>query len=146
MNMLLNDLRRHTLASQSTGVGRCLLRDAVPEASQIEIAIEGDDFIPLPVADLNAILVQLIQNAVAHTARIVVISWDGGTMLVSDDGDGVDQGNHDRIFDPFFTSRRETGGTGMGLAVVRSLLSAHGGRIALMDSQHGAAFEIRLAG
>ncbi len=144
MNVLLNDLRRHTLASQSAGVGSCHLRDALPEATQIEITTSGEALVPLPMADLNAILVQLIQNAVAHNARKIELSWDGRVMRVVDDGDGVDHGNRDRIFDPFFTSRRETGGTGMGLAVVRSLLSAHGGRIELTESPSGAAFDIRL--
>lgn len=144
MNVLLNDLRRHTLASQSAGVGSCHLREALPEATQIEITTSGEALVPLPMADLNAILVQLIQNAVAHNAHKIELSWDGRVMRVVDDGDGVDHGNRDRIFDPFFTSRRETGGTGMGLAVVRSLLSAHGGRIELTESPSGAAFDIRL--
>lgn len=125
-------------------VGSCYLQEALPEAAQIEITTSGEALVLLPMADLNAILVQLIQNAVAHNARKIELSWDGRVMRVVDDGDGVDHGNRDRIFDPFFTSRRETGGTGMGLAVVRSLLSAHGGRIELTESPAGAAFDIRL--
>ena len=47
-----------------------------------------------------------------------------------------------KVFEPFFTTRRETGGTGMGLQIVRSMLEAHGGRIALLPSEAGASFEL----
>lgn len=144
MNVLLNDLRRHTLASQSAGSGSCHLHDALPNGMAIDIQSSGDDMVPLPLADLNAILIQLVQNAVAHNASKIEVTWNDDVMQIVDDGDGVEQGNHDRIFDPFFTSRRETGGTGMGLAVVRSLLNAHGCRIDLIASAKGAAFEITL--
>ena len=100
--------------------------------------------IPLAVADLNAIFVQLIQNAVAHGADKMDVVWDGFTLVIADNGEGVERGNQDRIFDPFFTSRRDTGGTGMGLAVVRSLLTAQGGQINLIDTPEGATFEIKL--
>jgi signal transduction histidine kinase len=62
-------------------------------------------------------------------------------LVISDDGSGISPGNRDRIFDPFFTTNRDGGGTGMGLAIVRRLLSAHGATIALQDDP-GAVFEI----
>jgi two-component system OmpR family sensor kinase len=144
MNVLLNDLRRHTIASQSAGVGACSLTDAMPKTVGLEITCVGDIEIPLAVADLNAIFVQLIQNAVVHGADKMDIMWDGFTLVIADNGEGVEPGNQDRIFDPFFTSRRDTGGTGMGLAVVRSLLTAQGGQINLIDTPKGATFEIKL--
>ena len=144
MNSLLNDLRRHTIASQSAGVGACFLTDAMPKTVGLEITRVGDLEIPLAVADLNAIFVQLIQNAVAHGADKMDFMWDGFTLVIADNGEGVERGNQDRIFDPFFTSRRDTGGTGMGLAVVRSLLTAQGGQINLIDTPEGATFEIKL--
>jgi signal transduction histidine kinase len=48
------------------------------------------------------------------------------------------------VFEPFFTTRREAGGTGMGLQIVRSMLAAHGGAIQLLPSDAGAVFEIRV--
>ena len=144
MNSLLNDLRRHMIASQSAGVGACFLTDAMPKTVGLEITCVGDLEIPLAVADLNAIFVQLIQNAVAHGADKMDVMWDGFTLVIADNGEGVERGNQDRIFDPFFTSRRDTGGTGMGLAVVRSLLTAQGGQINLIDTPEGATFEIKL--
>ena len=49
-----------------------------------------------------------------------------------------------QIFDSFFTTRRDSGGTGMGLAIVRAMLDAHGGAIRLLDSERGTAFELTI--
>ena len=60
----------------------------------------------------------------------------------SDNGPGTSAGNRDLGFDPFYPTRRETGGTGMGLSIVRSLVQARGGRIHLADGAAGATFVI----
>lgn len=52
----------------------------------------------------------------------------GALIEVVDDGPGVSTANVARIFDPFFTTARDEGGTGVGLAIVRTLAAAHGGR------------------
>jgi signal transduction histidine kinase len=65
-------------------------------------------------------------------------------VRVSDNGEGVSPNNSAQIFDSFFTTRRESGGTGMGLAIVRAMLEAHGGSISLVESGHGAAFELTI--
>jgi signal transduction histidine kinase len=65
-------------------------------------------------------------------------------VRVADNGEGISSGNRDRVFEPFFTTRRESGGTGMGLQIVRSMLQAHGGTIELLPSTSGAAFELRI--
>ena len=42
--------------------------------------------------------------------------------------------NREKIFDAFFTTRRDTGGTGMGLAIVQAVMTSHGGSIRLLPS------------
>jgi signal transduction histidine kinase len=72
-------------------------------------------------------------------------SVDGkATVLVSDDGAGISPGNRARIFEPFFATRRDSRGTGMGLGIVLALLKAHDGTIRLVDSERGTRFEIVL--
>jgi signal transduction histidine kinase len=65
-------------------------------------------------------------------------------VTVNDNGEGISPNNRARIFDSFSTTRREHGGTGMGLAIVRAMLEAHGGTIRLIDSEAGATFELTI--
>jgi signal transduction histidine kinase len=66
-------------------------------------------------------------------------------IRLADDGEGVSVNNRPQIFDSFFTTRRDSGGTGMGLAIVRAMLDAHGGTIHLVETARGTAFELNIA-
>jgi len=67
----------------------------------------------------------------------------GFFVKVSDDGPGVPVEARERIFDPFFTTRAS--GVGLGLAIVQRIVSAHGGYVALEESDlGGAAFLVGL--
>ena len=75
-----------------------------------------------------------------------VSDGDGGISLtVQNNGEVISEHNRDRIFDAFFTTRRNEGGTGMGLAIVQSMLRTIGASIRLLPSEAGAVFEIRFA-
>ncbi|NNL18356.1 MAG: HAMP domain-containing histidine kinase [Boseongicola sp.] len=87
-----------------------------------------------------------MQNAESAGAKSMSIAGemtaDGAILTVTDDGPGISSGNRDKCFEPFFTTRRDAGGTGMGLAIVQTLLLAHGGEITLEPSETGARFRI----
>jgi C4-dicarboxylate-specific signal transduction histidine kinase/CheY-like chemotaxis protein len=53
---------------------------------------------------------------------------------VSDTGCGIDRGALPHVFDPFFTTREESGGTGLGLPMCRSIVEAHGGVLVVQDT------------
>jgi two-component system cell cycle sensor histidine kinase/response regulator CckA len=55
---------------------------------------------------------------------------------VQDTGCGIPKSQRQRIFEPFYTTRADRGGSGLGLATVRSIMESHGGLIAL-DSAPG---------
>ncbi len=64
-------------------------------------------------------------------------------MIFRNDGDPISEPNREKIFDAFFTTRRDTGGTGMGLAIVQAVMTSHGGSIRLVPSDKGVAFELQ---
>lgn len=88
----------------------------------------------------------LADNSAQHGAKRLTLSAavkaDSISIVVADDGPGISAGNRELIFQPFFSTRRAEGGTGMGLDIARAMLEANGASIALVDSATGAAFEI----
>jgi signal transduction histidine kinase len=115
------------------------------------ISVEAADDLPpaaVPESTLAAALASLVENsAQAGAAEIgIAARAEQGALLIEvcDDGPGIPEGDRERIFEPFFTSRRSSGGSGLGLPIVRSLLEASRGSVALLPSERGARFLIRL--
>lgn len=141
MQTLLDDLGHHVRAATSAGIGRCLVSDVAGGLDvDLVVQVDADGHLPLAHADLATVLTQLARNAAEHGARQLTLTLTADGLIIADDGPGISAGNRDRVFDPFFTSRRATGGTGMGLSIVRSLIQARGGRISLEDDGPGAVF------
>jgi signal transduction histidine kinase len=64
-------------------------------------------------------------------------------VLVRDDGKGISESNRARVFDAFFTTARERGGTGLGLTIAQSMLRAFGASLELLPAREkGAAFAV----
>jgi signal transduction histidine kinase len=87
-------------------------------------------------------------NSVADGPRELLISSryekkDGIVFAVHDSGPGLDQHDVERIFEPFYTTK--SSGVGMGLAICRSIIHTHGGRIwAEANEPRGAIFRFTL--
>ncbi|RYG57767.1 MAG: ATP-binding protein [Alphaproteobacteria bacterium] len=138
------------LARGETTLG-AVLPDLRSRFSTLVVTVSGDDVVVgLPEEALDIVLGHLAENSVKHGAKqltLTAVQQEGRALLkVTDDGSGVSQGNRDRIFQPFFTTRRASGGTGMGLDIVRAMLEAHDARIALLPPEQGASFEIQARG
>ena len=101
---------------------------------------------------LETILINLIENARQHAGETVRIDIDMQVesdsqqlrLRLTDNGPGISAGNALRVFEPFFTTARESGGTGLGLAVIKSLIEAHQGSIRLDAGQEGASFKLTI--
>ncbi len=66
-------------------------------------------------------------------------------LLISDTGPGISKEELDKIFDPFYTTKAQSGGTGLGLSVVLGIVKNHGGNIQVYsNSEQGTTFEIVL--
>ncbi|MEI9849821.1 MAG: HAMP domain-containing sensor histidine kinase [Sphingomonas sp.] len=145
----LLDLARADMASVEDGasvdaaaVARRLARQLGDKALRIKVAAAPG----LPSAHvtedaLETVLATLIGNSRQAGAKRVTIALtpeDGRVAIrVSDDGQGIGEADRARVFEPFFTGRRERGGTGLGLPIARSLLAATGGTLTLEPSEKG---------
>lgn len=107
---------------------------------------------------LHQVLMNLLLNAVqalrSHEGERVVelhadATGDGGiAIIVADNAGGIDDALMQRIFDPFVTTKTADSGTGLGLAVARSIVEEHGGTIEVRNADNrggrGARFRIIL--
>lgn len=109
----------------------------------------------LDAEQIKRVLVNLIDNAAeAFTAsqngdrRIIVTTREvpeRGTveLTVADTGPGIPATDRERIFDPYFSTKKR--GTGLGLAIVSRIVAEHQGRIRVLDNPpHGAKFIVEL--
>jgi signal transduction histidine kinase len=103
---------------------------------------------------LQRVLFNLIQNAIRHTpadGTVVVRAQPAGDAVeieVADSGAGIAAQERDRVFEPFFRggaqAARPADGAGLGLAISRAIVEAHGGRIWLEDAPLGTRVKFSL--
>lgn len=108
---------------------------------------EGNAFVNS--TEVEQVFINLFSNAVEASPEksdvkvVVECSADFVTASVHDSGEGLDENIRHRAFDPFFTSRREQGGTGLGLSMCHTIISDHGGVIEIYDSTARSGAEVR---
>ena len=122
----------------------------------VSVRTELDERLPLVLADriqLQQVLLNLMMNAIeamsagAETPREVSITSmtdaDAVAISVADTGPGLSPATRERLFEAFHTTKPH--GMGMGLAISRSIVDAHGGRLWATDTEpRGAVFQLRL--
>ncbi len=142
---------RSSIAALLAALGDRWPEVAVREAERAA-EVEGS------AAQLATVLDNLIDNAYAHAGPEVHVevrglepapASDGDGELqtgfeVIDDGPGISPANAARIFDRFFTTNREHGGTGLGLALCRRIVETHGGTIEVESAPGRTCMRVRL--
>jgi signal transduction histidine kinase len=168
LNRLIDDLR--TLSLADAGQLSLLRRPVEPrdllehtalahlpaaESRRIALTVDADDGPPVIVDPdrLLQVLGNLVSNALRHTpdgghVTLSAIHEDGHVMLrIRDSGPGIPADDLPHIFDRFYRgdqARQANGASGLGLAIARSLVEAHGGRLTAENTTGGALFTIQL--
>ena len=139
------------------------LRDCIHEAIRLvrlDEQAKNFEFIetidrPLPVnvnvQQLLQVFVNLVKNACYASPQMQPITLQGEivdqqvVVRVIDRGTGIDAEDQAHIFEPFFTTKPVGDGTGLGLPLVYSILTQHGGKISVnTDHSDGTCFEVSL--
>jgi signal transduction histidine kinase len=144
----LNDLVRDVLA----------LTERELQRNRISVELQLNQHLPLTKGDrvqLQQVLINLITNAIdamteqkwPRILRITSAIEEPSSIVISitDTGKGIDPKIADRIFNPLFTTK--SNGMGMGLAICRSIIEGHDGRLWVSSGdQGGAVFQFTLPG
>lgn len=129
--------------------------EPLARSKRVSIArqIDRDIVAPIDAGATRQIVLNLLDNAVKYgppeQTFVVSCGCDHGvaTIAVEDEGPGVPDADTARIWDPFYRFAREggaTGGTGIGLAIVKRLAEMQGGRVRAERVARGARFVIEL--
>ena len=125
---------------KKAGVSHCL---ELPPAVRVH----------LPAGKIAQLLSNLIMNSLTHaftgiapgSIRVSGRVQDGQVhLLFADDGVGAPAAVRARMFEPFFTTRRGQGGSGLGMHIAYNIVTSLGGEIGLVDSARGLAIAISL--
>ncbi|SOS30049.1 ATPase (plasmid) [Pseudomonas cerasi] len=125
------------------------------DEKQIQLQVSGSGLISGDPVMLDRIISNLLSNALRYTpigsTIVVQIKPDGSfiALEVTNPGEEIPEQHRSRIFDRFYRvdpARREGGANnaGLGLAIVRSLVEAHGGNIKCVSEQGETTFRIEL--
>lgn len=164
LTRIVDDLTAIVRGAQAEGValGAVFLPDVLAELREriaglvlpgVTIAEAPPEVIEADQQRLAQSLLNLVLNAEVHTppgtaiAVEATVEGDEVVLTVRDDGPGIDEAVRDEVFEPFVTTRPAGSGrtTGLGLAVVRALTDAQGGRVELESGTGGTVARLRFA-
>ncbi|MDR7402684.1 MAG: ATP-binding protein [Armatimonadota bacterium] len=174
LNQLITDLRDLTLADAGQlQLHRCpvdladLCRESVEAMAlwigerqvRVDVRTAGDTTADVDPARMRQVVQNLLHNAVRFTppgGQVTMTVGDGVradrrwvTLVVDDEGPGIPPADLDHVFEPFYRAdpsrSRATGGSGLGLAVVKRLVEVHGGEVSVENRPGGGSrFTVRL--
>jgi signal transduction histidine kinase len=118
--------------------------EAKESGGNVTCAIEPDLMVSAEPVNLRRALSNLVENAIKFGGAAHVSVWQSAgraNFQVDDDGPGMPEHELEKAFEPFHrvepSRSRRTGGMGLGLALVRAVVQAHGGEVTLRNRLHG---------
>jgi K+-sensing histidine kinase KdpD len=117
-------------------VRRARTEVALPAGRSLHVRIDDDPELEVDPNRMLQVLSNLLVNAVRHGAGDVhlrtFVQEGNAVVHVSDDGGGIEHGYEDEVFMPFAHRSDRSDSTGIGLTIARSIVEAHGGRLAYL--------------
>ena len=151
----VNQIMNHAVEIMHSTAGRIKQFSRQPDA-RYKLNIQLADQ-PLPVRGDSDQLLQAFMNLIINAAHALEEVGKGTLTLesrreadtvvvsIADDGPGIPEELRDKIFEPYFTTKGEEKGTGLGLTIVRDIIKAHHGELTFeTHTGVGTRFEIRL--
>ena len=161
ISRIVNDLKRYAMPHVADEYTQVCLNDVVQVALRLtanqtkyhqitNIQCDPSPRIRGDAQQLHQVLINLIQNAChacsEHSGTIVIathVEENAAILSIADNGCGMDSATLKRITEPFFTTRRNQGGSGLGLSVCSRIIKEHQGEMQ-MQSSLGKGTQIRL--
>jgi signal transduction histidine kinase len=134
--------------SETVEVKPFLVRLASFYDDQVKLDLsEAPATIEMNLDHLDSAVRNLLDNAVRHGAGELVdlvTRTDGGrlALTVRDRGPGISEANQKKVFDRFFTTERDAGGMGLGLAIVQAVAETRGGEVRFETGEDGTEFTL----
>ena len=126
------------------------LYDHRARTSDVDIRVDVPTDIPVQhPGQLMEVLANLIKNSLDAMPEGGELSIRGNNLghmveiTVADTGPGIPEDIREKVFHPFFSTKGEGQGCGLGLSICRDILERHGGEISLVPSDRGAVFLLR---
>lgn len=139
-----DSVREETQRTDLDALVESICRDFSDMGHAVTFHGMGDIIYPCRPSSLKRALRNLVDNAVKYGEEVSVDvseTADSYLITINDRGPGIAVGDRERVFEPFVrledSRSRDTGGVGLGLAIARTCIHAHGGTIALRDRDAG---------
>lgn len=141
LRALVDDAVATSLAAAGAG-GAAGAAGAAGRAPALpEVLVTGSGSAEVDRVALGRVVGNLLDNALRHAAARVRVTVAATSLVVEDDGPGLDPADHERVFERFTRlddgRQRDAGGSGLGLAIAREVVREHGGDVTLSRSAAG---------
>jgi len=153
LTRMVSGLLRLARAEEGGGRRVCAVEEVAREALERHryVSLSGaGGLVDANAEQLGMVVHNLLENARRYGGTDASVSlrlWandDETGVEVHDDGPGISEANLPQVFDRFFTTGRERGGTGLGLALVRAIVQAHGGVVSVTSQPGQTVFRVAL--
>lgn len=103
----------------------------------IEVVVEDARPVRGDAGAIERVVTNLVQNAIEHGGRHVIIRVQGSGFEVEDDGPGIPPDERERVFEAFHRLRPRSTGSGLGLHLVQQVVERHGGHVSIHGAPEG---------